>query len=367
MDIFVALPWANFFMFEVQLLPAQKSPQESSEDGLKKKMLALGKPTEEPWLVESMIAVEAEQESAREARFAQKLEVIEAPPSNEEPRKVTPSGIDDSRSDTGDLKKEPEVEVEILINTSECTMQRMAILENKKLVEFSIEPVNTKVQVGNIYLGRVKQLLPGMSGVFVDIGGSRLALLDIARNQYPYTFPPVFSSEKSSSKNSVNGASLEDEDLGLSEEEAIYTEEEDDEDEDEDEEDEDEEGNEDLVTNIEADGVSVEAEDDSQEEEVKTVPKTWRPHKQGGPITVNFGRKFSKWRNVEVGMPIIIQVKKESMGKKGPRLTAFPSLAGRFWVLIPRGSAVGVSARITGMLHIVIFTLLGNLCLVYQF
>lgn len=301
-------------------------------------MLSLGKPTEEPWLLESMIAAESEREFPGDVRLA------EVPATIEEPRRAVSLTSDLSRQEIGDLKKEPEVEVEILINTSECTMQRMAILENKKLVEFSIEPVNTKVQVGNIYLGRVKQLLPGMSGVFVDIGGSRLALLDIARNQYPYTFPPVYASENSSSNNSENGASLEDEDL---EEDADYIE-------DEDDEDEDEESHDELVRNIEADGVAPEAEDSDhvqeENEELKTVPKAWRPHKQGGPITVNFGRKFSKWRNVEVGMPIIVQVKKEAMGKKGPRLTAFPTLAGRFWVLIPRGNAVGVSARITGML-----------------
>jgi len=125
--------------------------------------------------------------------------------------------------------------------------------------------------------------------------------------------------------------------------------------EEEDDEDEDEGSHHELLRNIEADGVSEEAEGydlQEQKEELKTVPEAWRQRKHGGPITVNFGRKFSKWRNVEVGMPIIVQVKKEAMGKKGPRLTAFPTLAGRFWVLIPRGNTVGVSARITGMLRI---------------
>ncbi len=88
-------------------------------------------------------------------------------------------------------KKEADMEVEILINSPECTMQRMAILENRKLVEFLVEPVNTKVQVGNVYLGRVKQLLPGMSGIFVDIGENSTAFLDITLNQYPHTFPPL--------------------------------------------------------------------------------------------------------------------------------------------------------------------------------
>lgn len=332
------------------------SPSETPDQWSKERMLMLVKPTEEPWLLESIIATEMDEESLREAQSTQNQEVSEAPAIIEEPRKLSPVGDNYLRPDTADVKKEPEVEVEILINTSECTMQRMAILENKKVVEFSIEPVNTKVQVGNIYLGRVKQLLPGMSGVFVDIGGPRLALLDIARNQYPYTFPPVCGSGNHLSTDSVSGGSLQDVDLNLSDEDANFTEEEEEEDEEDNkDEDEDEEPYEEgIARSIVVDRVSGEAENfkDSPEEkvQVKKLSKAWEPHRQGSPITVNFGRKFSKWRNVEEGMPIIVQVKKESMGKKGPRLTAFPSLAGRFWVLIPRGNSVGVSARITGIL-----------------
>ena len=230
-----------------------------------------------------------------------------------------------------DVKKEPDMEVEILINSSECTMQRMAILEDKKLVEFSIEPVNTKVQVGNVYLGKVKQLLPGMSGVFVDIGGPRLALLDIARNQYPYTFPPIFMSQSSMENNAVDGALHERRVLDLDGDQ--------------------QEIDECVHADIMCDNSKEKKEcEDYEERQMNKMLTAWESHEQGSPITVNFGRKFSKWRKLEEGMLIIVQVKKESMGKKGPRLTAFPTLAGRFWVLMPRGTTVGVSARITGRL-----------------
>ena len=47
------------------------------------------------------------------------------------------------------------------------------------------------------------------------------------------------------------------------------------------------------------------------------------------------------------GQEIIVQIKKEAISTKGPRITAVPSLAGRFMVLVPDGDKVGVSRKIT--------------------
>ena len=47
------------------------------------------------------------------------------------------------------------------------------------------------------------------------------------------------------------------------------------------------------------------------------------------------------------GQDVIVQIKKEPIGTKGPRGTAVPSLAGRFMVLVPDGDKVGVSRKIT--------------------
>lgn len=50
------------------------------------------------------------------------------------------------------------------------TETRLAFLENEELVELYIERKNQKRLVGNIYKGRVTNVLPGMQAAFVDIG-----------------------------------------------------------------------------------------------------------------------------------------------------------------------------------------------------
>ena len=47
------------------------------------------------------------------------------------------------------------------------------------------------------------------------------------------------------------------------------------------------------------------------------------------------------------GRELIVQITKESINTKGPRVSAEPSLAGRFMVLVPNGGQVGVSRKIT--------------------
>ncbi len=51
-------------------------------------------------------------------------------------------------------------------------------------------------------------------------------------------------------------------------------------------------------------------------------------------------------KSLKVGDEILVQVTKESIGTKGPRLTADLSLPGRFLVLMPKGQHVGVSRKI---------------------
>lgn len=54
---------------------------------------------------------------------------------------------------------------------------RLAILENGELAEIYIEKGRKKSIVGNIYVGRITSVLPGMNSAFVDIGKGRNALL----------------------------------------------------------------------------------------------------------------------------------------------------------------------------------------------
>lgn len=65
---------------------------------------------------------------------------------------------------------------EILIN-SRSYEARIALVENGHLTEFHLQRPTEKGLMGNIYLGRVVRVLPGMQAAFVDIGLERTGFL----------------------------------------------------------------------------------------------------------------------------------------------------------------------------------------------
>lgn len=68
---------------------------------------------------------------------------------------------------------------EILINVSPRET-RMAIVENGVLQEIFIERGNRRGLVGNIYMGKVVRVLPGMQAAFIDMGHERTAFLHVS-------------------------------------------------------------------------------------------------------------------------------------------------------------------------------------------
>src|SRR5690606_36756085 len=58
---------------------------------------------------------------------------------------------------------------EIVVNAS-CGGTRATMLEDRPLVELFIEREGHRSVVGNIYKGRVEDVLPGMQAAFVNIG-----------------------------------------------------------------------------------------------------------------------------------------------------------------------------------------------------
>jgi ribonuclease G len=68
---------------------------------------------------------------------------------------------------------------EILINVTPQET-RVAMLEQAVVQELHIERASSRGLVGNIYLGRVARVLPGMQSAFVEIGLERAAFLHIA-------------------------------------------------------------------------------------------------------------------------------------------------------------------------------------------
>ncbi|MCX8019213.1 MAG: Rne/Rng family ribonuclease [Chitinophagaceae bacterium] len=65
---------------------------------------------------------------------------------------------------------------ELIINASSNGVQ-IALLEDKKLVELHSEKNDTRFAVGDLYLGKVKKLIPGLNAAFVDVGYEKDAFL----------------------------------------------------------------------------------------------------------------------------------------------------------------------------------------------
>ncbi|GAH01890.1 unnamed protein product, partial [marine sediment metagenome] len=59
------------------------------------------------------------------------------------------------------------------------TEERVALIEAGRLVEIHIERIEDDKIVGNIYKGRVTNVLPGIEAAFVDIGIEKNAFLHI--------------------------------------------------------------------------------------------------------------------------------------------------------------------------------------------
>jgi ribonuclease G len=149
----------------------------------------------------------------------------------------------------------------------------IALLEDKRLVEFSKEVSNSRFLVGDIYLGRVKKILPALNAAFIDVGHDKDAFIHYL-------------------------------DLGA---------------------------NFNTLTNFVKDSMNAKQK------------------------TSGFGKirrssildKEGKIQNILVqGQNIVVQIVKEPISTKGPRLTSEISLAGRNMVLIPFGNKISISQKI---------------------
>ena len=149
----------------------------------------------------------------------------------------------------------------------------IALLEDKRLVEYQNEPRSINFSVGNIYIAKVKKLMPGLNACFVDVGYERdafLHYLDLGSqfNSYAKYLKQVQSDRKKLF--SFSKAS--------------------------------------HLPDLKKDG--------------------------------------SVQQTLQVGQEVLVQIVKEPISTKGPRLTGELSFAGRFLVLIPFGDKVSVSSKI---------------------
>ncbi len=157
---------------------------------------------------------------------------------------------------------------EILMNTT-AHETRVAILEDGDLVELMVERPDSNRLVGDIYLGRVDAVLPGIQAAFVDIGTEKAAFLHVS----------------------------------------------------------------DVATD---DGDDDDSDDDGSSDS----------DSNGGGDGRRAGRYPPIQDLVQKGETLLVQVSKEPIGTKGPRVTAHISLPGRFLVYMPQSDHVGVSRKI---------------------
>ena len=65
---------------------------------------------------------------------------------------------------------------ELIINSSPAGVT-IALLQDKQLVELNTEQVNNNYAVGDIYMGKIKKIMPGLNAAFVDVGYEKDAFL----------------------------------------------------------------------------------------------------------------------------------------------------------------------------------------------
>ncbi len=86
------------------------------------------------------------------------------------------------RQPTGRRRREPlpvvpRVTDKLMVITEHGERDQIAILEGRDLVQHYVTRAGARSMVGNVYLGRVQNVLPGMEAAFVDVGRGRNAVL----------------------------------------------------------------------------------------------------------------------------------------------------------------------------------------------
>ncbi len=156
----------------------------------------------------------------------------------------------------------------LVVNVSDFET-RVAIMDQGHVAEVLIERAKDRGIVGNVYLGQVQRVLPGMQAAFVEIGLDKAAFLYVA---------DVILDEESRSNGHAHA-------------------------------------------NANAPGDKGEGERRNKDRRIEDL--------------------------LSPGQNIMVQVAKDAIGTKGPRVTCSISLPGRHLVYMPKHDHVGVSRRIT--------------------
>lgn len=165
---------------------------------------------------------------------------------------------------------ETQIQKELVITSLNNEVQ-VALMEDKKLMEIHREKSSMQFSVGDIYLGKVKKIMPGLNAAFVDVGSDKEAFLHYL-------------------------------DLGI---------------------------NARTVNAFVSQAITTGKRSISRVQYLEEVPKN-------GKIS----------DVITSGQQLMVQVAKEPISTKGPRVTTEISFAGRYLVLVPFSDKVTISQKI---------------------
>src|SRR5258705_12979448 len=84
----------------------------------------------------------------------------------------------------------------LLVINVDLRETRVALIEDGIIAELHLERASTRSTLGNIVLGRVTRVLPGMQAAFIDIGQERAAFLHVEDLIRPDDFEAYLSGGK---------------------------------------------------------------------------------------------------------------------------------------------------------------------------
>ena len=200
---------------------------------------------------------------------------------------------------------------ELLINISPME-SRVAVLDNGILGEIYIERHHKLGLLGNIYLGTVVRVLPGMQAAFVDIGESRTAFLHVNDMQREPRPPKPHSNPATNPAATLPDVNDPSTDNSISP----------------------------STANASLHSAAISPDSLAVTSPVVSAQST---------DVVAVSNKSLIQHRLHESQHILVQVTKDQLGSKGARLTTNISLPSRYLVYLPSSDHIGISQRIDGI------------------
>lgn len=95
------------------------------------------------------------------------------------------------------------MEKDLIIDVNSTDVS-IALLENRRLIELNKEKNNGSYSVGDVYLGKVKRIMPALNAAFVDIGDEKDAFIHYLDLGFTFKALDYFTKQSATSRNIAN-------------------------------------------------------------------------------------------------------------------------------------------------------------------